>query len=698
MMSSWTREHSLILSKLLDGVVGTEKVVALRQDFCRIVDCLASKLQQTNNYFTGSKAEGLDLPGSDKDFMTDQNDLFQIQVIQSLTETSVESPYNIFLMSTENVFPGFALLQHVNQTLNNKVLRIASPNRYGTRYLSSDLLVEAYKTILSQVEPDKIMTRTRQGPSLDTWSEYCDKSAAGSDDVLSIHCAFWPAIASEWTQRPRYFNWPTSHDISSIIDFGCHLVPVGHPNSDTKLLEWRISFSVAERTLVWSFNHIQIQCYAVMKLILKEFIKVRCSPVNQILCSYFIKTFLFWKFETNDLNIWRADNLRECIMYLLTDFSQCLRDGVLRHYFIPSFNLLSVKLTRAAKTELLQLFDIIIQSDISVLRECRTLQYIWSDFLKANENKNKVLLDLKKRNMFKNDECIMSFIDVCRRLICSVSRLYSQYRLISALLTVSCKTHLKNFVLKCCLIQIHFTLLIQHDQGNKEAYQLHRIAQRNIFSTDISSSKLWYAIFLLRKRDYSSVLRITNEILSSIPPFVLNENINKSHWNNEAKQLYVDMFLDSDTSVMQRARKSWMFELSLRKNMTEMTPLAIQIELYFSDRFAFISLSPFTCTYYLQFLCYHQMCQYDSRNCALQQLIDVLNYSDYCGIQFYNTLNIAGHCLLLSGQRARAWEMFNESYQHTQRNPPLHKYNSALWYLQNYCWTTICETLESAKN
>ena len=64
-------------------------------------------------------------------------------------------------------------------------------------------------------------------------------------------------------------------------------------------------------------------------------------------------------------------------MYLLTEFSQYLREGVLRHYFIPRFNLLAVKLTPSAQTELLQLFDIITQSDISIVRECDTLKNIW---------------------------------------------------------------------------------------------------------------------------------------------------------------------------------------------------------------------------------------------------------------------------------------------------------------------------------
>ena len=682
-MASWTSERSSILSALLDDVVGTPEVVAIRQDGCRIQDCFMSTLNKHNHYFTGSKSEGLDLPGSDFDMMSDRNDWLCIKVIQSLDERSTLSPYSIFLMLTENVDPGFVLLKHVNQTMNNQILFLVSQSMNGSLYLSSDLTVEYY--LSHQSMSDMIVTRTRQGPSVETWHEYMDKSESGMDDVLSIHCDFWPTQASEWIQRPRHFGWPTSHDISSIITFGCHLVPVGHPHSDTKLMEWRISFSVAERTLVWSFNHVQMQCYAAMKIILKEFIKVRCSPQNQVLCSYFIKTFLFWKYEASGMNFWRADNFRECIMHLLTEFSECLREGVLRHYFIPRFNLLSVKLTRAAQTELLQLFDTILQSDISVLRQCRTLKNIWSEFLNVVGNKNMVLHDIKRRNMLKNDEYMMTQIMNFDIAITIASQLHDQYDVISALLSLCCKTQLKIFVLIRCLFFIHVWSLIQYDFGNKDAYQSHHYLQTDTFSTDISSSKLWYAILLLKKRDYSSILNVTYEVLSSIPPFVLFDRRDFSQKNNEAKQLYKDMFLDSDIRVMQRARKAWMFNLVFRKHMTDVVPLAIQIELYFSDPDTNnrISLSPLTCTYYLQFLCYHRMCQYDCRNRALQQLIELLADTQRITNETYHSGNVAGHCLLLAGERTQAWEMFNKSYQHTQSHPPHDKYNSALWYLQN---------------
>ena len=153
--------------------------------------------------------------------------------------------------------------------------------------------------------------------------------------------------------RPRHFVWPSQHDKEYIEQFGCHLVPVGHPLSARKSLEWRLSFSIAERTLVWSFNHTQLQCYAVMKLLLKEYIKTQCAEkYKSVLCSYFIKTFLFWQFEKMERSFWKIANLSGCLIYLFREVYSCIQTGVLRHYFVPRFNLLEIKLTPDAQTEL----------------------------------------------------------------------------------------------------------------------------------------------------------------------------------------------------------------------------------------------------------------------------------------------------------------------------------------------------------
>ena len=684
----------MILCLLLDAVVGTKEEIAMRQDYCRIHDRLFPCTQ--NTYFTGSKSEGLDLPGSDEDYMYDINQSHKIRVIESLDDNTEFSLDSIFVMSTENTPPGFVLLRHVHPSPLHPFLYRSSKNIDGLWYLSSDLFGhnrELLATLQINLDKGNNYTLQRQGPSMELWTAFEDRSESGTDYVPSIHCAFWPNEASEWVQRQRHFEWPTSQDISSIIDFGFHLVPVGHPHSDRKLMEWRLSFSLAERTLVWSFNHVQMLCYAVMKIILKEFIKVKCNPQHNVLCSYFIKTFLFWKYEATEVLFWHADNFKECIKYILSEFSKCIQEGVLKHYFIPRFNLLSVKLTRAAQTELLQLFDIIIQSDISILRECRTLRNVWSQFLQVRQDRINVLPSLKRKNLLRNDECAMRIIKLLGEyivLICKVKQIIRADTICQTVARISCKRPLMTLAMRKLFFEKHIDS-IKHTsvQGNKGVYPLCRTVNNDNYSFDISTCKLWCAILLYMKGFIPATLDIINTVLSSIPPFAMYMNGSLGICaSNEAKELYVNMFLDSGFPIFKRARKAWMFDLFIAHDMINMVPLAIQIELRFSTYPAIpvpVFLSPFTCTYYLQFLCYHNMHQYNNSDVALQELIDVVNdkYRNQIGLP-HVSLNITGHCLLLAGRRGQALVMFQRSYRLTKDDHPLvHQTNSATWYLQN---------------
>ena len=272
-------ERSSFLSFLLDDVAGTQDMIKIRQDYCRIRDCLSSIPRYAfwltgapdSSHYTGSKAEGLDLPGSDDDFMFDINDMFKMTLIQRIQDARdiPISHQNVYLVSTENVPVGFALLRCVKQTV--RMNHASHIDQHGIMHLGSNQFMDTYISVIRSIHNRPYYIVARQGPSAEGWTEYQDLSEPGTDCVPSIHCEFWPSCAQEWVKRCRQFGWPTARDISSIVAFGCHLVPVGHPKSPLKLIEWRISFSIAERTLVWSFNRVQMQCYAVMKIILKEF-------------------------------------------------------------------------------------------------------------------------------------------------------------------------------------------------------------------------------------------------------------------------------------------------------------------------------------------------------------------------------------------------------------------------------------------
>ena len=690
-MSRWSPDQSSLMS-LLDKVVGTQEMIDTRQDFCRLYDCLDSA--KVNMYYTGSQAEGLKLPGSDRDFMEDMNNSFKVKVIQTLLETDDTNSYNVFLMCTESVPPGFALLQCVN-TLPNCVLRFdCFQNLNGRLYFSSNTFVQIlfylFVTMGSANE-----TYARQGPSLETWNEYMyiyDKSESGHDHVYSIHCPFWPNCVYEWAQRPRYLGWPSSHVVASIVNFGCHLVPVGHPHSDTKLLEWRISFSMAERALVWSFNLVQMQCYAVMKIILKEFIKVKCSPPNFVLCSYFIKTFLFWKFETTDFNFWRLENFRECIKFLLKEFSKCIGEGILRHYFIPSFNLLSVKLTREAQAELRQIIDMAIQCDIGILMECKTLRSAWSMFLSptVNRSASRALSNMKRSNILLNDGCMITLFHQLshHEKVCDAN--INLDALVRRIMSVSCITPMKTLLIKILLHLHYFKSSISLCPENNKVYYLHQITHSDALSVDIATGRLWYAFLLFSKKDYTSTLTTVNQVLSNIAPFALNV-CSDSHLhreNIEAQRLYMDVFLASNETTEERSRKGWLLDFMVCKYMAHMMPLAIQIELHYRDAtMQWLDLSVFTCAYYLMFLCYHELHRYNERDRALYQLVDATSNPMQCQLIRHHSYNIAGHCLLLTGRTTQARDFFITSYLNSKCYSPLDKYNSARHYLQYFFQT-----------
>ena len=100
-MASWTPQFSTLLSLLLEKIVGTQHMIDTRQDYCKILECVNSTATRRNIYYTGSKAEGLDLLGSDDDYMADINTEYNIKVIQELDENTRTSTNSTFLMVTE---------------------------------------------------------------------------------------------------------------------------------------------------------------------------------------------------------------------------------------------------------------------------------------------------------------------------------------------------------------------------------------------------------------------------------------------------------------------------------------------------------------------------------------------------------------------------------------------------------------------
>lgn len=108
-----------------------------------------------------------------------------------------------------------------------------------------------------------------------------------TDTVVCLHSKSLPFKAMQLASRYRQ-QWPPYSTIDTITDYGCLLVPIGlRALTDCSLL-WRLSFSVAEKQLVHSFNNTQLLCYGLLKLVLKHIVNTN-DHAKDLLCSYFIK-------------------------------------------------------------------------------------------------------------------------------------------------------------------------------------------------------------------------------------------------------------------------------------------------------------------------------------------------------------------------------------------------------------------------
>lgn len=132
------------------------------------------------------------------------------------------------------------------------------------------------------------------------------------DLAVCVHCKSWLNLATDWIHRAQN-EWPSDDIKSYIVDHGVLFVPVGVKGSVNEELEWRISFSVGEKLLAYSFNHTQLLCYALIKILLKDLIE-RDMKCKNLLCSYFLKTTLFWMSEDLPISVWKPANLIPCFL------------------------------------------------------------------------------------------------------------------------------------------------------------------------------------------------------------------------------------------------------------------------------------------------------------------------------------------------------------------------------------------------
>ena len=142
------------------------------------------------------------------------------------------------------------------------------------------------------------------------------------------------------------------------------LVPAGHPDSDYKREEWRLSPNLIERMLMFSFNMTQIKCYISLKIIKKALLN---KIVGDFITSFHCKTLMFYTIERTHPSLWKEHNLVFLLLLCLQVLRKWLRLGCLPHYIIEGVNLFDGKLSIVQQRRLLQHVNYLIKNDLQDL-------------------------------------------------------------------------------------------------------------------------------------------------------------------------------------------------------------------------------------------------------------------------------------------------------------------------------------------
>ncbi|XP_052703468.1 uncharacterized protein LOC128179846 [Crassostrea angulata] len=327
-------------------IVGTSQQVTFRRESRDISEMVERRVTPNNAFIkmmSGSRREGFRLEGSDYDFMFWPNNH---RVIIDMSQSEYYNTANTALILSDNFEspPGFTLLQLLTPTTYRDIYS-ALVRMNDRAYISSSI----YRHLtFSSIYPNS----TVHGP--------CGTGKVGTLEYDTAHCFvcdFWPSSASSWIDRCH--SWPITEVVHDIVRNGCHFVAIGHPLGIHENEEWRISFSQAEYKLVYSMNHCQFLTYGLLKIFLKEVIDQQSEETNKLLCSYHMKTTVFWVIQNNTLPYW-------CPQNLLTGFWVCFKlllkwvyKGICPNFFIPQNNMFMTKVNGSSQNRLfLQLHEL----------------------------------------------------------------------------------------------------------------------------------------------------------------------------------------------------------------------------------------------------------------------------------------------------------------------------------------------------
>ncbi|VDI47791.1 Hypothetical predicted protein [Mytilus galloprovincialis] len=630
---------------LCQNIVGTENYVKTIRQLNAVRDDVMST-KSTAHIVSGSFGEGLEMRGSDLDVMTIEK-LIEVYADEN-TRLNPNKLY--FRMETDDVEPGFTRL--LLEKVSIRFLKYYEELN-GKYYFSSAI----FKQRFLDTSGTAMMIH---GPCLTDTRGYLDK-------CICLQCKTWISQASQWITRSNN-AWPSYNVKQSIINQGVLIVPIGVKGSPNEDLEWRISFSVGEKMLISTFTHTQLSCYALLKILLKDVIATY-TEFSDLLCSYFLKTIIFWISEELPQSIWKPDNLIPCFMRCFNRLIYCVKYSACLHYFIPENNMFENKIEGRAREVLLDKLQtlhrfgwrcVLFSNQLS----CFHVQ-MWIDNVKPHT--------LHTIQVAKTLNSKLLFLSNCLKDDAFKIETYEYKRIIHQI--VSCdQSSLKYlytyYMSLSCAKYAQSIQLISPGSSNKHQYKKYSSCLCYLLQGlhhDSVSGWLMLASFFYKSKQYSIALLVIEYSISKCTSEKLTRFIDMT--DIHYKLLQLKSF--QEISLV-RLWKIMLADFMRFKRNSLLIPSELQMEV--ENRICFISSIVYA--HFLKVLCHYYLNNVRQCQDSIQtlQLVITEHYCIEKDTYFQNkAYNILGIALQLSGDYKAARQAFMQSL----KIYPDHKFNTS---------------------
>ena len=671
------------------------------RNYCIIQDCLKSQKMKAKIITGGSSAERTITRTSDWDEMVE---VPYILVAQNREEITRDYTKSVFIQDESHSNPGYTRLKLLRKTLQDygEILEATSDGIF----LSSEKYV---KCVLKRRLPDSDTFR-RHGPCITGAVYVSSGQKLDSDCAYGLFCKSWPDKKQEFFNRKQLHGWPSEKLMNYIRKADCHVVPVGDPTSKNSSLEWRFSFLLAERELIWSFNDTQIQCYFIFKALIKEYINPTV-PDDVGLSSYIVKTIIFWQSENLEISAWREDQLLHRVQDCLSYLSQCVLCGRLEHFFYRRNNLLKHKLKKSDDRNFVldtidcilhnlakYVFEILHQHDLlDIYGTCGKddMEQLFRFLQNATQRDYDHLKNVLKKyfEFIKITFFVLLWVTVF--LEDAVSLKQARKTLIERP-----PAHVDTKYIEKFLLGIDIRLAIQNYRATLDNSLIEE-ARKNIkgeslcfmengANIDNVVGKLYLATLHYSLKNYSQCETLLLQVVNKGKEFLYAEC-------SETSQL-----IEACEPDLKCIRKDipFLVEIMLKTTIPLVFsredvdfvpyPLKLECSIVTQDLINFFNVIPEVYAWTLLFMV--QLSKKDTRQA--KRFLDILAgavYRHSRWFESYRSYNLLGYCYLLDGQRHRAISCFMHSLTRTRKLPIGNK-NAALYHLAILCFDIYTET------